>query len=219
MLECAPLLSLPGGVTVARLALDQLVEVRILAGQPSPSNGALSSRGLGRVVLSHQTGVRIPVALPILERPWTRVRGRLACVATGAAAARGRARELTPDRGSRHGAPGCPRRAVRSHPAPIRGWPPAPCAVPRQTAGRLGGAGGPADGTIGADPPASAGAGLQVARTGTPNAFEAHGLTLRPTLPSIRHDEAPLGVTRLQREGGPLPDPGAVGLRKSARTA
>jgi hypothetical protein len=28
---------------------------------------ALSSRGLGQVVLSHQTGVRIPVALPILK--------------------------------------------------------------------------------------------------------------------------------------------------------
>src|SRR5262249_27324554 len=48
---------------VARLALDQLVEVRILAGQPAFV--ALSSRGPGRVVLSHQTGVRIPVALPV----------------------------------------------------------------------------------------------------------------------------------------------------------
>lgn len=28
---------------------------------------ALSSRGLGQVVLSHQTGVRIPVALPFLK--------------------------------------------------------------------------------------------------------------------------------------------------------
>ncbi len=28
---------------------------------------ALSSRGLGQVVLSHQTGVRIPVALPLLK--------------------------------------------------------------------------------------------------------------------------------------------------------
>ncbi len=33
---------------------------------PTDSQGALSSRGLGRVVLSHQTRVRIPVALPAL---------------------------------------------------------------------------------------------------------------------------------------------------------
>ena len=32
-----------------------------------PIKVALSSRGLGQVVLSHQTGVRIPVALPALS--------------------------------------------------------------------------------------------------------------------------------------------------------
>ena len=36
----------------------------LLSAARSGKHGALSSRGLGRVVLSHQTGVRIPVALP-----------------------------------------------------------------------------------------------------------------------------------------------------------
>jgi hypothetical protein len=33
-----------------------------------PNSAALSSRGLGQVVLSHQTRVRIPVALPLLKQ-------------------------------------------------------------------------------------------------------------------------------------------------------
>ncbi len=48
-------------LVVGHETLDLAAEVRILLPQPM----ALSSRGPGWMVLSHQTGVRIPVALPL----------------------------------------------------------------------------------------------------------------------------------------------------------
>ena len=52
--------SVRDGVMATHTALDRGIKVRPLVPQPIPFVTAPSSSGLGRVVLSHQTGVRFP---------------------------------------------------------------------------------------------------------------------------------------------------------------